>query len=258
MTVQAQEDIESLLDLLGSPWAPAKQIPSNDSADFPITQDVSKAQYGIDNFWPRPALRDGVAYVIRQAGSSGFPSRLAPELYQLSTLSKVGIYTRVGGAGLRPANRIRYRGGVGITPSNDTSFDMLKVLIATDAAYENLRRSAGFLMFISPGQPSQSKLGASISVPSSAYALWGPARTVRRPSHHVYSRIKYLNTRNLQFINSTSALMPPVCGPSDSHSPDQMADAVHSGHFALGAMTYFRWMEPHSNWADESSKGGVK
>ena len=52
-----------------------------------------------------------------------------------------------------------------------------RFLVASDAAYEGGKGSAGFLSVIDPGKPEETRLGKVITLPVSLYSLWGAKET---------------------------------------------------------------------------------
>ena len=91
----------NLMQVLGSPWSPAKSQVSRPVGDFlGLMHDVSRAEEGIVRFWPRETLVTKVLSTINMAGEVGLPAGIASKLYGVSNFIETGKYGRIGRAGL--------------------------------------------------------------------------------------------------------------------------------------------------------------
>ena len=80
--VQCQACVAKFMQLVGSPWAPAKSQSCASSGDFlGLLHDLSDVATGhIIRFWPRPALTSKVGDMIQLAREIGLPSGTASKL----------------------------------------------------------------------------------------------------------------------------------------------------------------------------------
>ena len=164
--------------LLGSPWSAQKSQPCSTSADFlGLQHDCSSAHLGKLSFWPRQALVDKVLHIVSVAEEAGLTPGAAAKLYGVLTFLETGTFGRIGRAGLSAVRDRQYEKGSEVTQSLTKSFALIKsllvlhpkrefplfgnesrVLVASDASYENGRGGAGFLLVIKPGQPEETRL----------------------------------------------------------------------------------------------------
>jgi hypothetical protein len=210
---------------------------------------------------------------------------VAAKLYGISNFLETGMFARVGRAGLTAIKERQYDHGITITPEISSSFDLLcdlfrmqprreywlvaacfsRILVASDAAYENGRGSAGFLAVVNPGTPNEIRVGRVIDIPPEVYHLWGDRKTyiAQLELLAVFVAIVELaglvrRSHGLWCIDNVAALMALVKGCSGVPSMDQMAKAIHLGAFSLEAQAYYEYVESKANWADEISREGMK
>jgi hypothetical protein len=283
---ETQKCVGEFMKLLGSPWAREKSQPGSDRGDFlGLIHDLSDVQSGTIKFWPREALIKKVTGIIHVARESGLQSGVAAKLYGISNFLETGMFARVGRAGLTAIKERQYDHGITITPEISSSFDLLcdlfrmqprreywlvaacfsRILVASDAAYENGRGSAGFLAVVNPGTPNEVRVGRVIDIPPEAYHLWGDRKTyiAQLELLAVFVAIVELaglvrRSHGLWCIDNVAALMALVKGCSGVPSMDQMAKAIHLGAFSLEAQAYYEYVESKANWADEISREGMK
>ena len=283
---ETQKCVGEFMKLLGSPWAREKSQPGSDRGDFlGLIHDLSDVQSGTIKFWPREALIKKVTGIIHVARESGLQSGVAAKLYGISNFLETGMFARVGRAGLTAIKERQYDHGITITPEISSSFDLLcdlfrmqprreywlvaacfsRILVASDAAYENGRGSAGFLAVVNPGTPNEIRVGRVIDIPPEVYHLWGDRKTyiAQLELLAVFVAIVELaglvrRSHGLWCIDNVAALMALVKGCSGVPSMDQMAKAIHLGAFSLEAQAYYEYVESKANWADEISREGMK
>ena len=117
-----------------------------------------------------------------------------------------------------------------------------KILVASDAAYENGRGSAGFLAALNPGKPGEIRVGRVIDIPPEVYHLWGDCKTYIAQLELLALFVAMVglaglirHSHGLWCIDNVAALMALVKGTSKVPSLDQMTKATHLGAFALEA-----------------------
>ena len=280
----AKRCANEIMQLLGSPWAKEKSQPCQERGDFlGLIHDLSEVREGIIHFWPREALVVKVRDIIGLARKAGIWSGTAAKLYGVSNFLETGMFARVGRAGLAAIKDRQYSDETDITPEIIASFDLLedlfrmqprreyrlaagsfsRFLVASDAAYENGRGSAGFLVVINPGRADEIRIGKVIDLPVGLYALWGEKKTyiaqleliaVFVAMVEVASLIR--RSHGLWFIDNVAALMALVKGSSKTSSLDQIAKATQLGCFALEIQSYYEYVESKANWSDEISRLG--
>jgi hypothetical protein len=140
-----------------------------------------------------------------------------------------------------------------------------RILVASDAAYENGRGSAGFLAVVNPGTPNEIRVGRVIDIPPEVYQLWGDRKTYIAQLERlaVFVAVVELaglvrHSHGLWCIDNVAALMALVKGCSGVSSMDQMAKTIHLGTFSLEAQAYYEYVESKANWSDEISREGMK
>ena len=146
------------------------------------------------------------------------------------------------------------------------TYSARRVVLASDAAYEAGRGSAGFLLVQAQRErPSQLRLGRALIVDPALFQLWGPQVTyiaqlelVVVLSAMVLCAQLLRGSPFLVFIDNVAALMALVNGSSRSPSLDLMATFVHAACFALKAIPYFEYVESGANWSDEISREGLR
>jgi len=274
------------MQLLGSPWAPAKSQVSSSVGDFlGLMHDVSRAEEGVVRFWPRESLVAKVLGIINMASEVGLPAGVASKLYGVANFIETGMYARVGRAGLWAIKDRQKETTFDITPSISLSFELLsdlfklmpqreyllwsgvrrRAVTASDAAYESGKGSAGFLSVIDPGRPEETRMGRVIALPGSLYSIWGTRVTYIAQLELLAVLVALTEVAGLirgvssvWFIDNVAALMALVKGSSGSHSLDQMAKIIHLACFAIRSVPYFEYIESAANWADEISREGAQ
>ena len=282
---ETQQCVGEFMKLIGSPWASAKSQPGANQGDFlGLVHDLNDVRSGTIRFWPREALVDKVTGIIRMARESGLHSGVAAKLYGICNFLETGMFARVGRAGLTAIKDRQYDHGTSLTPEISSSFDLLcdlfkmqprreywlvaacftRILVASDAAYENGRGSAGFLAVVNPGTPNEIRVGRVIDIPQDIYLLWGDRKTyiAQLELMAVFVAVVELaesvrGSHGLWCIDNVAALMALVKGCSGVSSMDQMAKAIHLGTFALESQAYYEYVESKANWSDEISREGM-
>ena len=165
-----------------------------------MVHDLSHVQFGTIRFSPRPALILKVGDIIKLAREAGLHSGTAAKLYGIANFLETGMFARVGRAGLAAIKERQYDHKTSITPEITSTFDFLqdlfkmqprreywlmenlfsKILVASDAAYENRTGSAGFLAVLNPGQPIEIRVGRVIDIPPRNLPLLGRPRNLHR------------------------------------------------------------------------------
>jgi len=282
----SQACVADLMQILGSPWAPEKSQVTSQVGDFlGLMHDVSHAEEGVVQFWPRDSLVSKVLSIISIAKEVGLPAGTASKLFGIANFIETGMYSRIGRAGLWAIKDRQKEDTFEITPPISSSFELLsdlfrlkpqreymlwggvlrRAMTASDAAYENGKGSAGFLSVIDPGKPEETRLGRVIVLPVGLYSIWGVRATyiaqlellaVLVALIEVAGSVRGANT--IWFIDNVAALMALVKGSSGSHSLDQMARLVHLACFAIRSVPYFEYVESAANWADEISREGAQ
>ena len=140
-----------------------------------------------------------------------------------------------------------------------------RVLVASDAAYEDGVVRAGFLIIANPGAPDESREGREVIIPPSIYAFWGHCETYIAQLELLVVLCAMLEfpehvrgSQGFWFVDNVAALMALVKGKSDKPSVDKMDQFVHLANFAFGSVPYFEYIESAANWSDEISKVGLK
>ena len=286
---QAQDtqlQVGKFMKLIGSPWAKEKSQPCDSQGDFlGLVHDLSQVRSGTVRFWPRPALILKVDDIIKLARESGLHSGTAAKLYGIANFLETGMFARVGRAGLAAIKDRQYNHKTGLTPEIISTFDFLqdlfkmqprreyslmrnlfsRILVASDAAYENGKGSAGFLAVLNPGQPTEVRVGRVIDIPPEIYKFWGHRETyiTQLELLAVFVAMVELaglirHSHGLWCIDNVAALMALVKGTSVVPSLDQMTKATHLGAFALESQAYYEYVESKANWADEISRLGME
>ena len=108
------------------------------------------------------------------------------------------MFARVGRAGLAAIKDRQYDHETGISLEIASAFDLLedlfrmqprreyrlmksvffKILVASDAAYENGKGSAGFLAVLNPGKPDEIRVGRLINMPPEITTYGETARLI--------------------------------------------------------------------------------
>ena len=283
---ETQKCVGEFMKLMGSPWASAKSQPGGDQGDFlGLIHDLTEVQKGTIRFWPREALVKKVTSIIHVARESGLQSGVAAKLYGICNFLETGMFARVGRAGLTAIRERQYDHQIAITLEIGSSFNLLcdlfkmqprreywlvascfsRILVASDAAYENGRGSAGFLAVLNPGTPNELRVGRVIDIPPEVYQLWGDRKTyiAQLELLAVFVAVVELaglvrRSHGLWCIDNVAALMALVKGCSGVSSMDQMAKTIHLGTFSLEAQAYYEYVESKANWSDEISREGMK
>jgi hypothetical protein len=145
------------------------------------------------------------------------------------------------------------------------SVDTPRFVVASDAAYENERGTAGFLVVLDPGLPEETRHGMVVHIPEEIYNHWGKHKTYIAQLELLVVLVGLLEfaprlrgRRGLWFIDNVAALMALVRGRSNSPSLDAMSLCIHAGLYALSTWMYFEWVSSESNWADGVSRQGWK
>ena len=140
-----------------------------------------------------------------------------------------------------------------------------KILVASDAAYENGRSSADFLAVLNPGKQDEVRVGRVIDIPPEIYHLWGDRETYIAQSELLAVFVAMVelaglirHRHGLWCIDNIAALMALVKGTSKVLSFGQMTKATHLGAFAIEAQAYYEYVESKGNWADEIGRLGIK
>ena len=284
----SQACVADLMQMLGSPWAPAKSQASSQGGDFlGLLHDVSRAEEGVVRFWPRESLVTKILSIISIAREVGLPAGMASKLYGVANFIETGMYARIGRAGLWAIKDRQKEGVFEITHPISLSFELLsdlfklrpqreyllwggalrRAVTASDAAYEmeSGKGSAGFLSVINPGKPEETRLGRVIALPGSLYSVW-EARATYIAQLELLAMLVALTelaglvrgANTIWFVDNVTALMALVKGSSGSRSLDQMAKLVHLACFAIRAVPYFEYIESAANWADEISREGTQ
>ena len=166
------------------------------------------------------------------------------------------MFARVGRAGLAAIKERQYDHKTCITTEITSTFDFLqdlfkmqprreywlmqnmfsKILVASDAAYENGRGSAGFLAVLNPGKPGEIRAGRVIDIPPEIYHLWGDREIyiAQLELLAVFVAMVELaglirHSHGLWCIDKVAALMALAKGTSKVLSLDQMTKATHLG-----------------------------
>ena len=133
--------------------------------------------------------------------------------------------------------------------------------MASDAAYEDGRGSAGLLVVLNPGQPTEARLGKVIEIPQVVYSLWGARKTYIAQLELLAVFVAMVeiaalvrHTHGLWFIDNIAALMALVKGTSGVPSLDAMAKAVEFLRYRRRPTTS---TSSQTNWSDEISRLGV-
>ena len=140
-----------------------------------------------------------------------------------------------------------------------------RILVASDAAYENGKGTAGFLAVLNPGKPNEVRVGRVLEIPPEIYHLWGDRKTqiAQLELLAVFVAMVELadlvgRSHRLWCIDNIAALMALVKGTSGVPSMDQLTKAVHLGAFALEAQAHYEYVESEANWSGEVSRLGIK
>jgi hypothetical protein len=195
------------------------------------------------------------------------------------------MFARIGRAGLAAVKDRQYDHKTSITPEITSAFDLLedlfrmqprreywliaqlfsRILVASDAAYENGRGSAGFLAVLNPGKLGEIRVGRVIEIPPEVYHLWGDRKTYIAQLELLAVFVAMVElaglvrrSHGLWCIDNVAALMALVKGTSGVPSLDQMAKATHLGAFALESQSYYEYVESKANWSDEISRLGIR
>jgi hypothetical protein len=283
---ETRRSVGEFMQLLGSPWASERKQLGDDSGDFlGLIHDLSVVQSGTIKFWPREALIKKATGITHVARESGLQSGVAVKPYGISNFLETGTFARAGRAGLTTIKERQYDHGVSITPEISSSFylprDLFRmqprrdywlvasgfsrILVASDAAYEDGRGSAGFLAVVNPGTLNEIRAGRVIDIPPEVYHLWGDRKTyiAKLELLAVFVAIVELarlvrRSHGLWCIDNVAALMALGKSCSGVPSMDQMAKVLHLGSFSLEAQAYYEHVEPKANWVVEISRGGTK
>ena len=131
------------------------------------------------------------------ARKAGLWSGMAAKLYGVSSFLEMGMFARVGRAGLAAIKDRQYDNETEMAPAITASFDLLedlfrrqprreyrlaaegssRLLVASNAAYENGKGSAGFLVVVNPGRTVELRIGKVINLPSELYEGRGVQKT---------------------------------------------------------------------------------
>jgi hypothetical protein len=237
------------------------------------------------SFWPREKLQEKVACMVHVAKSCGLTPGAAAKLYGVVNFFETGMFGRVGRAGLIPIKERQYQEGREITAQLQGSFDLLEGLlqmkprreytlfsrsvsrfvVASDAAYEDGRGTAGFLIVLDPATPEESRYGVVVEIPAGLYPRWGDMGTYISQLELLMGAAALLvfaprlrGRIGVWFIDNVPALMALVGGGSRVPSLDEISLLVHPGMFALKAQAFYEWVASEANWSDGISRKGVE
>ena len=140
-----------------------------------------------------------------------------------------------------------------------------RILVASDAPYENGKGTAGFLAVLNPVKPNEVRVGRVIEIPFEIYHMWGDRKTYIAQLELLAVFVAMVEladlvrrSHGLWCIDNIAALMALVKGTSGVPSMDQLTKAIHLGAFALEAQAYYEYVESKANWSDEISRLGIK
>ncbi len=138
-------------------------------------------------------------------------------------------------------------------------------MAASDAAWETSSRkgSAGYLLVLDPGLPTEARIARVASLPSSLYRGWHFTDTciAQLELYIVYLVLSrdgacLRGRTGIWFIDSTAALVALISGRSNSDDLDTLAAHIQLALFGLECSMYFEWVQSDSNWADGISRWG--
>jgi len=127
-----QRAVRSMLQALGAPFAEEKQQGMSQEGDFlGLEHAMEKAlSFGYVRFWVRQRLEDKIMDMIKTAESSRiFHGGTASKLYGCANFFELGVYGKVGRAGLIPIKDRIHDGGHDVHEALLKSFEFLKAVI---------------------------------------------------------------------------------------------------------------------------------
>ena len=140
-----------------------------------------------------------------------------------------------------------------------------RFVVASDAAYEGGRGTAGFLIVLDPATPEESRYGVVVEIPEGLYALWGDMGTYISQLELLMGAAALLvfaprlrGRIGVWLVDNVPALMALVGGSSRVPSLDEISLLVHAGMFALKAQAFYEWVASESNWSDGISREGAE
>ena len=136
------------------------------TGDFPgLTHDVSRTDEGISRVRPRESLAGRILSIIKTAREVGFPARLASKLYEVSNFIRIGMFGRIGRAGLWTM-KDRQNGTVfELTPPINLPFGLLSNLF-------KLRPQREYLLWDSTMRRATTASDAAYEIAKAAQASW--------------------------------------------------------------------------------------
>jgi hypothetical protein len=180
---------ESSYNPLSRQGASEKEQPGGNGGDcLGLIHDLSDVQSGTIKCWPRKALIKEVTGIIHAAKEPGLQIGVAVR-NGIRSFWETSMFAGAGRVGLTAIKERQCDHGVSITPEISSSFDLLRdlfrtqprreywlvascvarSLVASDAAYENGRGSAGFLAVVNPGALNEIRVGRVIDIPPEVY-----------------------------------------------------------------------------------------
>lgn len=282
---RGQLAVRTFMELLGTPFAPSKQQDMSLTGDFLGLEHnlTDTAQSSTMTVWARGRIVENILAMIqegRQAGS--LPPGTAAKLYGTANFFELGVFGKVGRAGLNPIRNRQYENRAkDLTPAIEAAFDLLEAIIterpqrllhvgltvsrrfvvASDAAYEKGAGTGGFLCVHQDDAMAWQKSARVVVIPQAVYGIWSEHCTyiAQLELLMVLAGIVELAStlrgmRGVSYIDNIAALMALVRGRSDSRDLDSLARIIHCALFSLRTWIYFEWIESAANWADGISR----
>ena len=267
--------------------AEENQAASSEADFLGLLHNTTRSHLGTVVLWPRETLVTKVEDILRQALTMGLSPGRASKLYGIVNFLALGMFGRVGQAGLNAIKDRVHESTWEVTPKLAEAFAFLhdvfklrpvreytlfeadahRVLMASDASYEDGVGKAGFLIISDPGKPTEERVGVVVDI-----AALGPLEDLWGQQDTYITQLELLtvivalvecaslfrNSRGLYFVDNVSALMAMVKGRSKVESLDSLARLGHFASFALGASAYYEYVQSDSNWSDEISREGLE
>ena len=286
----SQWAFEALNTAVGTPFAEEKRQAMQPTGTFlGLDHDLTTLrEYGSVFFWAKERLLDKITGLISEAElTQTLAPGVAAKIYGMANFLEMGIYGRVGCAGLHALKTRQQSSHTSLTPELRKCFEVLReilrlmprreleviqrpmarFIVASDAALERPREGTGGFHIVwfeqSPSDEGRESFVADI--PDLLYGKWGPGDKkiaqleLAMVLYGLATRAsRFRGRRGTWYIDNVAALMALIRGRSDNQDLEEMSGKIHAMLFALRTWIFWEWIPSKSNWADEISREGVR
>ena len=205
----------------------------------------------------------------------------------MANFLEMGIYGRVGCAGLHALKTRQQSATTSLTPDLRRCFEVLReilrlmprreleviqrpmarFIVASDAALESPREGTGgfHIVWFEQSLSDEGRESFVADIPDLLYGKWGPGDKkiaqleLAMVLYGLATRAsRFRGRRGTWYIDNVAALMALIRGRSDNQDLEEMSGKIHAMLFALRTWIFWEWIPSKSNWADEISREGVR